>query len=206
MPCAVNAVLALQVAVGILATLNLHGNALYSGLVAVLKVGNGDAIAMRLCPPHIHTHEHLGPVLALGATGSRVDFQHTVHRILLLAQHIHQLQVLDSFHGIAVVGVYLLLCDHLVLVEIKGQGKLVGAKLGLFVAFQPLLNALDLLHLLLRTLRVIPEIGSLSAQLLLLEFYFLCINIKVTVQVLAPLLNVFELFGSYHTTLRTSCQ
>ena len=31
--------------------------------------------AARLCPAHVHAAQHIGPVLAFGATGPSVDFQ-----------------------------------------------------------------------------------------------------------------------------------
>ena len=65
-----HAVLALQEAIGKLATLNLHGDTLDACLIAVKQVGNGHLIAMGLGPTHIHTHEHLGPVLSLSATST----------------------------------------------------------------------------------------------------------------------------------------
>ena len=83
-----NAILALQVAIGKLATLNLHRHTLDARLITVLQVGNGDLIVVRLRPTLVHTHQHLRPVLRLSTTGSGVNLQHGIHRVLLLAEHV----------------------------------------------------------------------------------------------------------------------
>ena len=40
---------------------------------------------------------------------------------------------------------------------------------------------------------VIPKVRSLRAQLLLLEFYFLLVNIEIVVKLLGTLQHVFQL-------------
>ena len=73
-------VLTFQVAVGIIAG-NLDGTSLDTCLVSFLQVGDGGLIAVSLGIAQIHTHQHACPVLALRTTGTRVNFQHTVHLI-----------------------------------------------------------------------------------------------------------------------------
>ena len=114
-------ILALQESVGIFATFNLHGNALDTCFVTLLKVRDSNLISMSLSPAHIHTHKHLRPVLTLGATSSRVDFQHTVHRVFFLTEHVHQFQVFDGFYRFFIIVVNLLLCHELLLVEVESQ-------------------------------------------------------------------------------------
>ena len=65
---AVDAVFALEEAVGKLAALDFHRDALDACLVAFLKVGNGDFVVVGFGPAHIHSHQHLRPVLTLGSS------------------------------------------------------------------------------------------------------------------------------------------
>ena len=77
-------------------------------------------MAMSLCPAHIHSHEHLRPVLALGTTGTGVDLQHAVHGGFLLTQHVLQLEVFDELQGMLVVGIDFFFSDHFIVIEVEG--------------------------------------------------------------------------------------
>ena len=71
---AVHAVLGLEPAIGVVA-LDLDGGRLDAGLFAV---GFFDVVhleAVLLGPARVHAQEHIGPVLALRATGAGVDFK-----------------------------------------------------------------------------------------------------------------------------------
>ena len=89
---------------------------------------------MCLTPAHVHAHEHRRPVLALGTAGTRVDLHHTVHRVLLLAQHVHKFQVLNGFYGVGIVGVDLFLCHKLIFIEIEGELKLIDLLFHVFIS------------------------------------------------------------------------
>ena len=156
---------------------------------------------MSFSPPHIHSHEHRCPVLALGAACSGVDFQHTVHRVFLLAQHVFQLQVFNGCDGLAVVLVDFFLCNHLVVVEIEGQLQLVGQSAHILITINPFLDGLHFLHLFLCPLWVFPEIGSLRAQFLLFKFYLFSVDVQVAVQVFCTFQDIFQLVLSYHFTI-----
>ena len=82
---AVDAVLALQKAVGVL-TLDGDGGGLDAGLVAVLIVQNFIDEAMALGPAGVHAVEHLGPVLGLGAAGASVELQNGVGVVILAGE------------------------------------------------------------------------------------------------------------------------
>ena len=69
---AVHAVLAVQVAVGVGAA-HREGGALDARFFAVLAVEELDVVALLLRPAQVHAHQHLGPVLRLGAAGAGVD-------------------------------------------------------------------------------------------------------------------------------------
>ena len=177
-----HAVLALQVAIGIFAAFNLHGNTFDTCLVAVKKVRDGHLVAVSLGPAHIHAHEHLRPVLCLGASGTTVDLQYSFHRVFLLAQHIHQLQLLNGLDGLAVVVIDFLFGDHFLFIEINGQLKFVGFHAHVVIAVNPFLDGLHLLHLFFGTLRVVPEIGSLRAQVFFFPLHLFLVNLQVELQ------------------------
>ena len=188
-----DSVLAFQESVGILSALNLHRNAFYSSLIALLKVAYRHLVTVSLSPPHIHAHEHLSPVLALRSAGAAVYLEHAVHRIFLLPQHVHQLQLLYSLYCLAVIIVNFLLRKHVVLVEVERKLQLVGAHAHLLIAVDPLLESLNLLHLFLCPLRIIPKVGCLRAQLLLFKLYFLCVDIEIVMQCVGTFHHVFQL-------------
>ncbi len=193
-----HSVLAFQVSVGILSTLNLHGHTLYSGLVAVLKVTYRHLMAVSLGPALIHAHQHRRPVLALGAAGTAVYLQHHVHRIFFLAEHVFQLETLYRRHGPGVVVVHFLLGDHLFLVEIESELQLIGTRAHFGISVYPPFYALHFLHLLLGTLRVFPEVGRLRAQVFLLKFYLFPVYVEIAAQGVGTLDNIFQLIRSYH--------
>ena len=91
----VDAVLALEQAVGV-GTLDHHGSTLHAGLVAVLIIQDLDGHAVSLRPLVVHTVEHLGPVLCLGAASACVEGQDGIAVVVLTVQHGHQLQLVHS--------------------------------------------------------------------------------------------------------------
>ena len=194
----VHAIFAFKISIGIFSALDFHRYALDSGLVAFLKVTHRHAMSMSFGPAHIHSHEHLRPILTLCAACARIDFKHTVHRVFFLTQHIHEFQALDSLDGLSIIVVNLFLCHHFVFVEVESQLQFVGCLAHISIACNPFFDALHLLHLLLCTGRVIPKVGCLSAQLLLFELHFLLVNIQIAMQSLCSLLYVFELFCCNH--------
>ena len=135
-----------------------------------------------LSPTHIHTHQHLCPVLRLRTTSTTVDLQHGIHRILLLTEHIHQFQILDGLDSLGVVLIDLLFGHHLLLVEVEGQLQFVGHGTHLVVAINPLLDALHLLHLLLGPFTVFPEVRSLGTEVFLLVFYLFLVDLEIPIQ------------------------
>ena len=78
---AVHAGLALQVAVGVLAA-HLDGGRLDARFLAREQVDDLGLEARPLRPAQVHAHEHLGPVLRLGAARARVDGEDRVLPVL----------------------------------------------------------------------------------------------------------------------------
>lgn len=111
---AVYTVLTFQVAVGII-TGNLDGTSLDTCLVSFLPRLAMVALAVSLGIAQIHTHQHACPVLALRTTGTRVNFQHTVHLIGFLAKHILEFEGLDSSDCLGIGIVHFLFSHQFVL-------------------------------------------------------------------------------------------
>ena len=81
----VHAVLALEPAIGV-AALDLHGRRLDAGLFAAGLLDPLDLEAVLLGPARVHAHEHVGPVLALGAAGAGVNLEEGVEAVGLARQ------------------------------------------------------------------------------------------------------------------------
>ena len=186
-------ILALQITIGELAALDGHRHALDTSLIAFLHIGDGYLVAMSLSPAHIHTHQHLGRT-----TGTGIDLEHAVHRIFLLAKHVLQLQVFDGLDSLAVIGIHLFLGHHFVLIEIEGELQFIGIKAHGLIAIEPFLDALHLLHLLLRIFWILPKVRSLGAELLLLEFYFLLVDIEIMMESIGSVHHIFQLVSCNH--------
>ena len=91
----VDALLRLQVAVGVLA-LDLDGDRLDPRLFARQEVEDRDLKPVPLGPPDVHPHQHLGPVLRLGAAGARMDREQRVPAVLGTLEHGLELELLDA--------------------------------------------------------------------------------------------------------------
>ena len=100
--------LTLEEAVGLIA-LDLHGHGLDACLIAVLPVGDGRLVALPIAPAAVHACQHRGPVLALGTARPRIDLEHCPKAVLLRAEHILQLDLLEERHGRCVGRIDLLL-------------------------------------------------------------------------------------------------
>ena len=184
-------ILRLQIAIGIVAALYLHGHALDTSLIAVEQAGDRHLIAMSLCPAHIHPHQHRSPVLSLRTAGTRVYLQHRLHGILLLTEHVLQFQILDGLHGIPISLVDLLFRHHLIFIEVESQLQFVGQCTYLFITVKPAPDTLHLLHLLLGPDTVFPEVWCLSTKILLLILHLLLVYLQITVQRIRPLQHIF---------------
>ena len=194
---AVHAVLALEVAKGIVA-FNLHRHGLDAGLVAVLQMGDGGFIAVGLGIAQIHAHQHGRPVLALRAARAGVDFQHARHGIAFLAKHVFEFEIFDGIGCLGVGLIHFFLSHHTVFAEVEGKFQFIGEEFHFFISDNPFLYAFHLFHLFLGALGIVPEAGVLRAQLLFFELHGFCINIEVAVERLHAVFGIFELVGCYH--------
>ncbi len=194
---AMHAVLALEVSVGEV-TLDIYRARLDARLVTFEEVGNRGLVAMFLAIAQVHAHQHLRPVLALGAPRAGVDFQDHSHMVLLAAEHVAQLQGLDFGHRRGIHRVELGLLEQLLLVEIPAILQLIHSGLDFLVAVHPGLQVLDFLHLGLRLLGMLPEVRHMGAELLLLDLYLLIVDIEIPFERVLALHGLFKLFLSNH--------
>ena len=173
------AVLAFEIAVGKIA-LHIDCAGLDAGFVAIEKVGYACLVAVLLAPAQIHAHKHRGPVLALGTAGSGIDFKHDAELILLAAQHIAQLEVLDYPYGRGIQFVKFMLLHEALLDHIPAYFQFSACIFDIAVAVKPLLYVLDFLHLRLCFLGMLPEIRHMRAQFLFFYLDFLAVDVKDT--------------------------
>ena len=161
-----NAVLALEVAVGILA-LNGDGGGLDACFFACFVVQHLIGVAMTLGPAGVHTIEHLRPVLCLRAACTCVEGQNGVVGVVLTAEkgseaalvHLLLQHLIALGHIGQQGGIVLLLC-HLA----QGQAVLpVGHKA--VVLLDLVLQALELTAHRLAALEIVPK--ALLLRLLL---------------------------------------
>ena len=82
----VHARLGLQPAIGVRA-LDLQRRRLDARLLAGVVFEDLDLVAVLLRPARVHAHEHLGPVLALGAAGAGMDLEIGVVAVGLAGEH-----------------------------------------------------------------------------------------------------------------------
>ena len=163
----VDAVLALQKAVGVLA-LDGDGGGLDARLVALLVVQNLVDEAVTLGPAGVHAVEHLGPVLGLGAAGAGVELQNGVVGVVLAGEqgghpgllHLLLQAGVFAFQLLQDLGVVLLLAHF------AQGGQILPGGDQLLLAGDLVLQLLQALLHLLGALQVVPEavLGGLVLQ------------------------------------------
>ncbi len=190
-------VLALEIAVGEVA-LHVEGDSLDTRLVALLQVGDGHFVVVFLAVTLVHAHELFRPVLRLGASRARHNLEHGGHGVFLMGEHIAHLEILHGGKGVGVGIVHLLFGDNLVAEEVVTEREFVSCLAHFLIAFDPAFECLDLLHLRFRRLGIVPELGGLRVQFLLLELDAFLFNLKVLFEFVGALLDILKLFKGYH--------
>ena len=94
---AVNAQFGLQPAIGVLA-LDLQRGALDARFLAIGDVDDLDLAFAALGPARVHAHQHIGPILALGAAGARMDLEIGVVAVRLAGEERLDLLALSTMH------------------------------------------------------------------------------------------------------------
>ena len=177
----VHALLGLQQPVRVLAPdLDLGG--LDAGLVARRGVQHLHGEPVPLGPAHVHPHQHLGPVLRLGAPGARVDRQQRVADIIGTLQQVLQLERFElsrdrgrlrlepALHFEVHMGVRL----H----ELGQLAPLVHTLAQRVIGLEPALQSLGLLDDGARALRIGPQPAVRHGVLQLGEAARLAIHVK----------------------------
>ena len=174
-----HAVFALQVTVDIVA-LDLYRHRLDTGLIALENIGDGGLVVVLFAPAQVHAHEHRSPVLRLGTTGTRVDFQYHAQLVLFATQHVAQLEILNQRHRMVINLVDLLFRNDTLFYKVEGQLQLLDRFLDFGIAVYPEVQRFYLFHLRFGLLLVFPEVGHMGAQLLFFYLDFLRIDVKDT--------------------------
>ncbi len=135
---------------------------------------------MFLTPSEIHAHEHRRPVLAFGAAGAGIDFEHHAERVFFAAQHIAQFKTLNLVDGVGIHGIEFGLVHVAFFHEVECHLEVVDSAFHLLVTFNPGLEILYFLHLHLCLLGMFPEVGHVGAQFFFFYLYFLVVDVKDT--------------------------
>src|ERR1044072_3861926 len=152
--------LGLEPAIGI-AAVDLDGRRLDARFFALALLEEFDLVALLLGPARVHTQQHAGPVLALGAPGAGVDLEIAVVRIRLPGQKRLELATRD-LRPQGAQGIFRIANNTLILLSLAELDQT-------DIVFELALDAGDrgqliverraLLHQALRALIVVPEIG-----------------------------------------------
>ncbi len=166
----VDAALGLGIAIGILA-LEQQGRGFDARLFAGMVIDQLDLHAAALGPARIHALEHLGPVLALGATRAGVDLDIGIVGVGLTRQQRLDLVLLGAFGERGEAGDAFV--DHalvtLGLGHVHELDRVVALGLDRLHRGDRLIEAAALLHDALRLLGIVPQFGILDARIELVE-------------------------------------
>ncbi len=136
-----------------------HRHALDPGLVARLQIHDLTAETPPLRPAHVHAHQHLGPILRLGAASAGMDGDDRVLLVELAGQHGPDLRGLNvarvSLQGGAEIGRNVLA----LLRPVEEHGQIVGLFAQGFGEQPLVVQPPPALQRLLRCRLVLPEIG-----------------------------------------------
>ena len=174
-------VFALQVSIGVLA-LDFQRAGLDAGIIAFEQVAHHTSVSVGFRPAHIHTHQHLSPVLRFGSTRAGVDLQYGVHGILLTAEHILQFQILQCGQSPCIEFIHLCFGNQFFAEKLVCGFQFTGQRLYRRIALNPFFQAFYQFHLCLRTFGIFPETGILRTQLFFFVLHLLAIYVQIAVK------------------------
>ena len=150
---------------------DLERGTLDSGLLPRLPVQNFDVVPMPLGPAAIHAHQHLGPLLRLGAPRSRMNREDRAPLVVLALEHGSELQLVHPVLRSSQLSVPLLLEPgvRLFLQELRHLEELHRLPVDLRPRPEPALQARGFSHDLASVLRTTPEVGLCHSCLELLD-------------------------------------
>jgi hypothetical protein len=162
----VGALLVAQIAVGI-AALDLDRAALNARLLALAEFVDGHLHAVVLGPARVHAHQHQSPVLGIGAAGACIDADHGALLVVRAAEQTLELPAIQiGAQGLqTLVGLLQQISVGLQLVELQGGLGIGHSPTPTPQLLQLALHLIELAHLGLGLLLVVPEVG-LGGQLL----------------------------------------
>jgi len=109
--------------------------------------------------------------VTLCAPGTGVDLQVSPVYILLLAEHVLELQVFDQPEGLPILAVHLLLTGFPLTIEVLVYAELLQVGFDLVESLGPFLQFGDVFEFFLGGLRIIPEIRSLGFLFFFFDAY-----------------------------------
>jgi hypothetical protein len=130
--------------------------------------------------PQVHPHEHLGPVLAFGPTGTGIDLEDGAQPVLFTAEHIEELQVFNGFDGFLVMGIDILFRGLIGFIKIIDHGEIIENCPCFIIGFGPSLDGFDVFQDFFCLFRVVPKTGLPGGFLLLFYLFKLFIDVKDT--------------------------
>ena len=175
----VHTVLALQESVGV-GPVNLDRGGLDACRVSFLAVDEPHGEVVAFGPAHVHAQEHFRPVATLRAARPGVDVHDGTQRVLLVAHHVLELQLLHGLHRPGIRLVQLRFGGIARLLELTDNQQLVIQLGGLVIVGHPCFDSADFLQQFLGRLRVIPEAVLLGYLFFLFDFLFFGIYVKDT--------------------------
>ena len=132
----VHPVFSFQVSVCII-SFNFEGDLLDPRHITFLEIQFLYLVFVTLGITYIHSHQHLGPVLALGSAGARIDLDDGAEPVFLTAEHIAEFKVFDQGQGFLVILLKVFLASFPLDIKIPEDHQFLKTCLAAFIGFGP---------------------------------------------------------------------
>ncbi len=156
-----NAIFAFQVAIGVIA-FKLNGATFYTDFVTLVKLYCFNVISLFFTVPDVHAHEHIGPIVTFGSSGTCIDPQDGSKFIFFLPKHVSCFESFDKIQCFSVMLVDIGFCSFAHLEKIVQNKKVFHALINLFESIGPDFDRTDHFHLSFSFFGVGPEVRILS--------------------------------------------
>ena len=180
--------------------IKLHGDLLDARNFPVLKIKFLDLESVLVAVHPVHPHEHGRPIAAFGATGARRDLHHGVEAVFFCAEHVFELEFLDSRTRRFERFVHLRLLLFPGLHEFVEDRQVVHRGSTIVVGLNPTLFGPHALHDLLRRFGVVPKLWILCQLLIFRNLHALLLYPEVAFQFLHALAQGVDLVNRQHGT------
>ena len=155
-----NTIFTFQITIGVF-TIHLKRNRLNTSLIAFQNIGYFYFVIMIFAITHIHTHQHLSPILRFGTASSSHNFNNGAQFIFFTTEHITHFEVFYQLRTFFISRINFIFCHGFFFVKIECQLKLFHTRFYIVVARNPVFNAFDLFHLFFSTFLIEPKFRSL---------------------------------------------